>query len=108
MPVMALLCSFIARISSHGYLVYLGDRPLPQLTKIWIISMTQSILFIPIVFVVTALLFGFTLSLLKRDTTWTLTGTLIMSSIGFTSSLLFFGTTCLAAALPFIPLHIGH
>jgi len=102
MPVMALLCSQVARTASDAYVAFLGGRPLPQLTQIWIVGITQSALFVPAVFVVAIFLWGFSLYLLKREGPWTLTGILLLSVLGFMFSLLLVGTTCLSASLPFV------
>ncbi len=106
-PVMAMLCSQVARVAGDGYQAFIGGQPLPQLTQVWILEVTQSVFFIPAVFMFAGLLWGCTLFLLKRDDSWTLTGTLLLSSIGFTFSLLLVGTTCISAVLPFVGLNIG-
>lgn len=105
MPVMALLCAQIARTSADGYLAFLGGRPLPQLTQVWIIGATQNIFFVPVVFIVGTFLWGCSLYLLRRDEPWALTGVLLLTSVGFTISLMLLGTTCLSAALPFMPIN---
>jgi hypothetical protein len=104
-PVLALLCVMVSKTAAIGYLAFLGGRPLPALTRVWIIEITQSALFVPAAAIIAISLWFSALYLLKKEGRWTLTGVLLVCSIGFTISLLLVGTTCFSAVLPLMALN---
>ncbi len=102
MPIMAMISSLISRAASTAYLAYLGGRPLPSLTGFWTLGITQSGAFVPSCFILGSLFWFVALKANSIHNEAKVTALLSITTLGYSLSLLIIGTTCIAAALPFM------